>query len=317
MSAVTSVDQDDRDLKLGAELCAEAGAHLSVLVVALAAPPPVGDYAATLSDAWLEERQADIARLKRRTETVTSFLASNDISADVASEYAEIASADDAISRRGRYADLMIIGPNLLDGETLKSKTLEGALFLSGKPVFLVPRARAALKPRSVLVAWDSRVEASRAVRESLKVLAGAEEVHLVLVDPEEGKHAHGAESGADAAHYLARHGVKVTVDRLPIPVTGSRKCCTAMSSTWLRGASSAASLAQCLMSHPCRSLWCVDRSASPSAKSSTGSIQLFLRRFRQPRDGPVPTFARAPSCGVRRSPAAPPGRRRPKVAGS
>lgn len=37
-----------------------------------------------------------------------------------------------------------------------------------------------------------------------------------MLVDPLEGDEDQGAEPGADAAAYLARHGIKVTVDRLP-----------------------------------------------------------------------------------------------------
>ncbi|TIT68729.1 MAG: universal stress protein, partial [Mesorhizobium sp.] len=53
-------------------------------------------------------------------------------------------------------------------------------------------------------------------VRESLDMLKGAEDVRLVIVDPIEDEFHHGEEPGADAAAYLARHGVKVTVDRLP-----------------------------------------------------------------------------------------------------
>ena len=106
---------------------------------------------------------------------------------------------------------------NCSRGETLKDKVIEGALFSSGKPLLLVPEgSQPTLKPKRVLVAWDSRVEASRAVRESLEMLAAAESVRLALVDPVEGDDYHGAEPGADAAAYLARHGVKVTVDRLP-----------------------------------------------------------------------------------------------------
>ncbi len=43
-----------------------------------------------------------------------------------------------------------------------------------------------------------------------------AEEVHVAMVDPVEGQRFHGEEPGADVATFLARHGVKVTVDRLP-----------------------------------------------------------------------------------------------------
>jgi nucleotide-binding universal stress UspA family protein len=66
------------------------------------------------------------------------------------------------------------------------------------------------------MVAWDSSLEAARAVREALDMLVAADDVRLVLVDPVAGESGQGAEPGADAAAYLARHGVKVAVDRLP-----------------------------------------------------------------------------------------------------
>src|SRR5690606_27387176 len=75
--------------------------------------------------------------------------------------------------------------------------------------------ASATLTPRRILVAWDGRIEASRAMSEARGMLAAAADVRLVLVDPHGGDEAHGAEPGADAAAYLARHGVSVTVERL------------------------------------------------------------------------------------------------------
>ena len=139
------------------------------------------------------------------------------LSSDLSSEYQDIAWTDEAIGRRARYADLTVVGPEMLARETLKDKVIEGALFSSGKPLLLVPEgSRPTLKPNRVMIAWDSRIEASRAVRESLEILTGAEEVRIVLVDPAEGESGQGAEPGADVATYLARHGAKVTVDRLP-----------------------------------------------------------------------------------------------------
>ncbi|RWB97367.1 MAG: universal stress protein [Mesorhizobium sp.] len=214
---ITGPEMGDDDLKLGADVCEEIGAHLSVLVVAIAAPPPVGEYAAVVSEAWLEERQADEHVLKKRAAAVSAFLAGRVLSADVSSEYPEAGWADDTIGRRARYADITVTGPELLANEMLKSKAIEGALFSSGKPLLLIPEgSRPTLKPKRVLIAWDARLESSRAVRESLDMLPDADEVHLVMVDPVEDENRHGAEPGADAAAYLARHGVKVTVDRLP-----------------------------------------------------------------------------------------------------
>ena len=214
---VAGLERGDHDIDLAASLCEEASAHLSVFVVAFAAPPPVGTYAAMISDAWVEERQADAERLEERLGAITARLSGREVSADISGAYPETAWADEAIGRRGRYCDLTLIGPELLADGMLKDKIVEGALFSSGKPVLLVPEgAKATLAPKRVMVAWDSRIEASRALRESLGILKAAEEVRLVLVDPEEGEDAHGDEPGADAAVYLVRHGVRVGVDRLP-----------------------------------------------------------------------------------------------------
>ena len=213
---VTGPNLGNSDLKLAAALCEEIGAHLAVLAVALAAPPPIGEYAAVMSDAWLQERQADMDRLQKCAATATTFLASNPVSSDISSEYQEEAWADEAIGRRARYSDLLLLGPALSSQPLLKSKALEGGLFSSGKPLLLVPEgAAASLKPKRVMIAWDSRLEASNAVSRAIELMSTAENVHVVLVDPIEDDGGQGAEPGADIATYLARHGVKVTVDRL------------------------------------------------------------------------------------------------------
>ena len=213
---VTAPDLGDGDMKLAAKLCEEIDAHLAVLAVTLAAPPPIGEYAAVVSDMWMQERRADMDRLQKRTEAAAAFLASSSITCDISSEYPEEAWADEAIGRRARYADLMFLGPELFSHPLLGGKVLEGGLFSSGKPLLLVPEgAAASLKPKRVMVAWDSRLEASNAVAAAIELLAAADDVHVVLVDPVEGDAGQGAEPGADIATYLVRHGVKVTVDRL------------------------------------------------------------------------------------------------------
>ena len=214
---VTGPGLGDSDLKLAAALCGEVEGHLSVILVGVAAPPPVGEYATVISEGWLNERQADQDRLRQRADAVSALLAASPVSSDLSSVYSEEAWADETIGRRARYADLTIAGPELLRQDLLKYKTFEGALFHSGKPLLLLPEGSAAtLKPKRILVAWDARIEAFRALAQSLDLLAAAENVHLVLVDPVESEDRHGEEPGADVATYLARHGVKVTVDRLP-----------------------------------------------------------------------------------------------------
>jgi len=215
--AVTAPDLDDSDLQMAVELCQENDAHLAVLVMVLAAPTPIGGYASVISEAWLEERQEDLDKLQQRTAAVSAFLAAEDVSSDVASAYQEEAWADETIGQRARYTDIVLLGPQLLSHPPLKGKVLEGSLFSSGKPMLLVPAgSTASLNPKRVMIAWDSRLEASNAVSSAMDLLSAADAVHVALVDPVEGESGHGAEPGADIATYLARHGVKVTVDRLP-----------------------------------------------------------------------------------------------------
>lgn len=214
---VTGIDHGDRDLALAAVLCQDIGAHLSLLVLLPFSVPPAGADPAIVSEIWVRQREAELGRLAERAEHAKAVLDERTDSADIATEFCEAASASDVVGRRGRYADLTIAGPQLLRASPLRKPVLEGVLFSSGKPLLLIPEeADATLKPKRVVVAWDAGFEASRAVRESLDLLKVAEEVRLALVDPLPAEGGHGDEPGADIAAYLVRHGVKVTVDRLP-----------------------------------------------------------------------------------------------------
>ena len=215
--AVTGVGDDDSDVRLAAGIAAEIGAHLSVFVVGLAAPPPIGAYATVVSDAWLQERKAGEEELAGRAEALTALVGELGVNADVVPDYAEEGAADERIGRRARYADIAVLGPALLSSGVLRDQAIGGLLFNSGRPMLVVPPGtRPTLKPKRVQVAWDGHIEAARAVREALPLLVTAQDVRLVLVDPVADELDHGDEPGADAATYLARNGVSVSVDRLP-----------------------------------------------------------------------------------------------------
>ena len=213
--SVIGVDQSDEDLKTAIGLCREINAHLSILVVALLPAPPIGAYATFMSPTWVQEREDDETKLHHRVKLITAIVATSGVSADVDSEYADRSWTVNEIARRARYADVTILGPELRAETDLIAYAVNGTLFESGKPVILVPAA-SKLTLLRILVAWDSCIEASRAVREALGLLVGASDVHVTLVDPEATDARNGPEPGADIATFLARHGVKATVDRLP-----------------------------------------------------------------------------------------------------
>lgn len=215
--AVVGVDHSIQDLRTAAEVCAAANAHLSLLIVKLAGPPPIGNYAAALSVDWLNERQRDVDKLESCVAKAADVLAKQGISFGIETNYTEAAWADDEIGERARYADLTLVGDGLMLDPELRARTIDGALFGSARPVLIMPKAKpATLSPRTVVLAWNSQVEAARAAREALDILIGAKTVHVAMVDPRAAYGRNGEEPGADIAGYLARHGVSVSVERLP-----------------------------------------------------------------------------------------------------
>lgn len=213
---VTGPREGDEDLKAAIALCDSCGAHLSVLLLAIAAPPPIGEYAAVVSEAWNEERQLDITALSERVAHVSSILGVSQVSHDVTSTYCELALADSEVGAHAKYADLLFVGAGLSDERRVRTSVLEGGLFRSPAPVLLAPSdVPVQLDPKVIVLAWNSSLEASRAARHAIDLMKAAKEVHVTLVDPDASESANGEEPGADIATFLARHGITVTVDRL------------------------------------------------------------------------------------------------------
>jgi nucleotide-binding universal stress UspA family protein len=115
-----------------------------------------------------------------------------------------------------RYADLAIVGQHergAKQDDGLAPEFVEEFVLSAGRPVLVVPYAgRFAKLGSRALVAWDAGQQAARAVVDALPLLARAEEVQVMVFDPDKGRADHGDIPGADIALYLARHGVKVRV---------------------------------------------------------------------------------------------------------
>lgn len=215
--SVVTLDHDG-DLALASELCRATGAHLSVLALAVAPSPPMSEFssAASLAANWLEVRQDLEKSLEAQVDRIEATLQAANVQADVVGGCVEYGALHFEIARRGYYADLILLGPDLL-GLEVGPTVLEAALFESGAPVMVVPRGfKPTLSPKRVVLAWDSGYEASRAAREMGRLIEGPSEVHVTMIDPEASYDEQGAEPGADVAAFLARKGYKVAVDRLP-----------------------------------------------------------------------------------------------------
>jgi nucleotide-binding universal stress UspA family protein len=214
--SVIGVDHDGADLFAAAELAQQSGLHLNAIVISCVPPPPIGDLVgqtySTYAFAWEEEN----ARVNARAAELRGRLSDRDLRADVQPVYCLTENVDEEVAKRASYSDLTLVGGEMLRDDHLLKRVLDGALFASPAPVILAADAgKINLAPKTVLVAWNSTIEAASALRQSLDMLAKAENVHVVLIDPTARPYAMGEEPGADVATFLSRHGVKVTVETL------------------------------------------------------------------------------------------------------
>jgi nucleotide-binding universal stress UspA family protein len=125
--------------------------------------------------------------------------------------------AGGGISVQARYSDLVVIGQNDIDepSTTTLPDFPEFVVMNSGRPVLIVPYVGSyETVSKRALIAWDASTSATRAVTGALPLLKRAENVDVVVFNPDARGDAHGEQPGADIGLYLARHGVKINVVR-------------------------------------------------------------------------------------------------------
>jgi len=123
---------------------------------------------------------------------------------------------EEALTIAARYADLLVLGQATPDNDVATPENLpESVALATGRPVLVVPHIGADKPPgKKVMLCWNASRESARVASDALPFLKAADEVVVLIVDPKSSANGHGAEPGADVAVWLARHGVKVTVQR-------------------------------------------------------------------------------------------------------
>jgi nucleotide-binding universal stress UspA family protein len=164
-------------------------------------------------------RRAESAR-----EAEAAFRAAATRHGGVKAEWrASSADALGAVLLNARYSDLVIVGQRERERDAEEAtgvapEFVDELVLSCGRPVLLVPYAgRFPEAGKRALVAWNASAEASRAVADALPLLVRAESVNVIVFETGPAGD-HGEEPGADAALYLARHGVKATVSRYGSP---------------------------------------------------------------------------------------------------
>ncbi|MDP1837149.1 MAG: universal stress protein [Reyranella sp.] len=103
--------------------------------------------------------------------------------------------------------------PAFSDAGLAISNLAEKVAMASERPVLVVPHVGVMKPPgKTVMLCWNDSREAARAATGALPLLAAADKVIVLLIDAANGIDRE--EPGIDVAEWLARHGVKVTIQR-------------------------------------------------------------------------------------------------------
>jgi nucleotide-binding universal stress UspA family protein len=195
-------------------LAAEIDGHLSVMALRTAISPFGADYPAAA--AWLNERQKEIDEVVDVRRIADERCRKGGLSFDVDHIYDDRFIIESNIGTRAMYADLVVAGEGIRSDSELRKAAIAATAFNAGTPLLLMPKAgRATLKPKNVLLAWNSRPQAASAAKAALGMLKGADTVRLVIVDPDSSYFENGGEPGADMAAFLSRHGAKVVIEQI------------------------------------------------------------------------------------------------------
>jgi len=169
-----------------------------------------GTTTASLVEAFEEDQRVEQAEARAAFDKVAK---GKNLHVDWRSMAGHVANV---LTANGRHADLLILGQaGSHDSYATPSNLPEAVALATGRPMLVVPHVGASQPVgKNVMLCWNASRESARAASDALPFLKAAKQVTVLVVDPEVSPAAHGEEPGADVAAWLARHGVKVTVQR-------------------------------------------------------------------------------------------------------
>lgn len=203
-------------LRHAVDIAARLDAHLDVLCIGVDRTQ-TGYYYAGANAMLLQET---IIRASNEAETLEKtardVLGKSGIRWSTDNGVAPLADIGRHVAGHARFADLVILPkPYGKDQGAELEGVIEGAMFEGRAPVLVLPDEITSFQmPRKIAVAWNESAEALVAVRAALPLIAAADRVNVVVVDPP----VHGpnrSDPGGLVSQFLTRHGAKVEIDVL------------------------------------------------------------------------------------------------------
>jgi nucleotide-binding universal stress UspA family protein len=189
-------------------------AHVTGIAIAFVPSLPTSALGYFPVDILDEQRRDNEAAAQAAMERFSAASARACVAAEPRMVSTNFADAGKELGRIARRFDLAVVDQAKPDGSMAEAGIPEGVMFESGRPIIVVPYIQTTpLKLDRVMVCWDGRRAAARAVADAMPLLERAKNVEVVIVTNERGKRLE--MEGADIGQHLARHGIKVEVTRI------------------------------------------------------------------------------------------------------
>ena len=128
------VGQDDTEIERAAAICRELDAHLVLLVLGIAPPPPASPYGVVSNDIWAGEIRDGQSAAQERADAVMARL--QGISSTVVSQYIDRGTVATLAARFARYADLTLITAQSPTAELMQGAAAVDAVLIDPVPSF-------------------------------------------------------------------------------------------------------------------------------------------------------------------------------------
>jgi len=212
---VVNVSKDDSTVFYAVSVAAALQAHLTGVAFIYDPVVPMPDGGYIPADVIERQRADNEAAAESAIKSFTTASNRAGISAEPVRLSASLAGAADQFARMARCFDLAVVGQGQPEMSTMEQIIAEATLFGSGRPMIMVPYIqKAPFKIDNVMICWDGSRAAARAVADAIPILGEGSRVEIVIITNERGKQ-YDIE-GADIGQHLARHGLKVEVNRFP-----------------------------------------------------------------------------------------------------
>jgi len=201
-------------IEFALSLATQTGAHLTAAGIALQYMPM-----SSIEDAGTYEVFARLTDESRADVEAAYKVFAAAAPANVQTDFVLIETlaqlARDKFGELGRHFDISIVGQGNPEIDDEQDLMVQGALLVSGKPVFVVPFIhKGPAKLGKAMACWDGSAPAARAIDGAMPLLQRAGRVELVRIEdkgekPEE-------LPGFNMTRHLARHGVTASLRELP-----------------------------------------------------------------------------------------------------